>query len=288
MKNLYTFTLFVFLCTTILPQQKTLLIRCDDMGMSHSVNVAFEEAFMTGIPISASVMFACPWYQEAVEIIKKYDNVAVGVHLTLNSEWRNYKWGPVTGKDAVPSLVDSNGYFLPSRDLFFKNNPATEDVAKELRAQVERAVNSGITIDYLDYHMGTAMDRPEYRDIVESLAKEFNLGISRYFGEYYTNGIYNDPPEEKEDSLFYILNNELKDSVVNLLVCHIGKDYPELQAMRDLNIFGLKEMSLHRQAELNSLTSERIQKFLKSGEFRLINYADLKQREKVRPREFIY
>src|SRR4249920_1810859 len=83
-----------------LPQ---LLIRLDDIGMSHSVNMAVEKLAKTGIPFSASVQFACPWYQEAVAILKKYPNVSIGVHLTLTSEWRGYRWGPVTGRTAVPS-----------------------------------------------------------------------------------------------------------------------------------------------------------------------------------------
>jgi chitin disaccharide deacetylase len=126
-------------------------------------------------------------------------------------------------------------------------------VEKELRAQVERAVKSGLTIDYLDYHMGTAMDKPEYRDIVERIANQYNLGISRFYGETYANNMYFDPIDEKEDSLVYILNNTLSDSTINLLVCHIGMDDPELRAMEDQNTFGLKEMSRHRNAELNAL-----------------------------------
>src|SRR5215210_2091599 len=64
------------------------LLRLDDIGMNHSVNLAIEQVAKTGMPISVSVLFACPWYQEAVEILKKYPNVTVGVHLALNSEWR--------------------------------------------------------------------------------------------------------------------------------------------------------------------------------------------------------
>ena len=83
-----------------------LVIRSDDAGMSHSVNTALERLIDTGLPVSISVMFACPWYQETVEMLKRHPNVAVGIHLTLNSEWKNYRWGPVTGRGAVPSLVD--------------------------------------------------------------------------------------------------------------------------------------------------------------------------------------
>ena len=91
-----------------------LLVRIDDIGMNHSVNLALAQLAETGMPLSASVMFACPWYQEAVEILRKHPQISVGVHLVLNSEWKGYRWGPVLGRDAVPSLVDSVGYFLPS------------------------------------------------------------------------------------------------------------------------------------------------------------------------------
>jgi chitin disaccharide deacetylase len=269
-------------------QEKVLLIRCDDMGMSHSVNTAFEQLFKTGIPVSASVMFACPWYIDAVDILKKYPNVSIGIHLTLNSEWRNYKWGPVSGRSAVPSLVDQNGFFFPSRSSLYANNPKVEEIETELRAQVERALSTGLTIDYVDYHMGTAMDKPEYRDIVEKIAMEYNLGISRFYKETYANNMYFDPIEHKADSLYYILNNTLSDTTINLLVCHIGMDDPELSSMEDQNEFGLKEMSRHRNAELNALLSDRIMKVFRSGDLKLINYSSLKNLEKVRPPEFVY
>src|ERR1700744_2673296 len=73
-----------------LPQ---LLIRLDDIGMNHSVNMAAKAVAETGMPVSVSLQFACPWYQEAVEILKKYPNVTIGVHLTLTNEWKNYRWG---------------------------------------------------------------------------------------------------------------------------------------------------------------------------------------------------
>ena len=73
-----------------------LLIRSDDAGMSHSVNMALQRLMDTGLPVSVSVMFTCPWYQETVEILKRHPKVAVGIHLTLNSEWKNYRWGPVS------------------------------------------------------------------------------------------------------------------------------------------------------------------------------------------------
>src|SRR5262245_57135056 len=88
-----------------------LLLRLDDNGMNHSVNMAIKQVAQIGIPFSTSVMFTCPWYQEAVSVLKQFPNVSVGVHLVLNSEWKYYKWGPILGRTAVPSLVDEDGYF---------------------------------------------------------------------------------------------------------------------------------------------------------------------------------
>ncbi len=255
-------------------QTKTLLIRCDDLGMSHSVNMAFKELMESGLKFSAGVMFPCAWYQEAVDLLKSHPEITVGVHLTLNAEWKNYRWGPVAGRDKVSSLVDENGYFFPSREKFFANNPKTEEVEIELRAQIERAINSGIKISYLDYHMGTAVERPEHRAIVEKLAKEFGLGISRYFGEQDVEPMYSIDIDKKKD----FLNNLcviMPEEKINLLVCHIGKDQPELQAMIDMNSFGLSEMSKHRNAELNALISAKQQNIFEKNNIRLIQYSDL-------------
>jgi hypothetical protein len=235
---------------------KYFLIRCDDMGMCHSVNTAIKKVIESGIPMSTSVMFACSWYQEAVSILKQHPEVGVGIHLTLNAEWKNYRWRPVSGKDAVPSLVDSNGYFFPSRAKLFNNKPKIEEIEKELRAQIERALNSGIRIDYIDYHMGAAVQTTELRKLVESLTEEYGLGMSGYFSEQYSNVTYGAPLGTKTDSLFYHLKN-LKQGI-NMQVMHVGIDNEELKALKDMNSFGLENMSRHREEELKSILNDDI------------------------------
>ncbi len=272
--------IFVLTLSSIAVGQESkpeLLIRCDDIGMSHAVNTALKELIKTDLPFSASVMFTCPWYQEAVDILKDNPQVVTGIHLTLNAEWKNYRWGPVLGKEAVPSLVDNYGYFFPSRATFHANNPTIEDIEKELRAQIERAISTGLDIKYVDYHMSTAVDKPEHRKIVEQLAQEFNLGISRYFGEVDLESMYKYPVEEKQSHLVELITNISSDQI-NLLICHIGIDSPEMQALIDLNTFGLKQMSKHRQAELDALTSKEFLDTIAKHQIKLLDYNTLIER----------
>ena len=135
MKRLANLLLILLLIVGILSPLRAetkLLIRCDDMGMCHSVNMAVKKLIEKGVVFSTSVMFACPWYREAAAILKAHPEVGVGIHLTLNSEWRDYKWGPVLGKEAVPTLVDRNGYFWESEEDFAKANVKLEEVEKEV------------------------------------------------------------------------------------------------------------------------------------------------------------
>jgi predicted glycoside hydrolase/deacetylase ChbG (UPF0249 family) len=212
-----------------------------------------------------------------VEILKNHPEVSVGIHLTLNAEWKNYRWGPVAGRSAVPTLVDSLGYFYPSRDAFFYHGPSLKEVETELRAQIDRALGTGLRIDYMDYHMGTAVDRPDFRALVERLAHEYRLAISRYFGEVDVEGLYGTSPANKPDTLV-TLARSLKEGPIRLMVFHIGLQTPEMDALVDLNSFGLREMSKHREGELTALTSEKFREALRAAGARMITYRDLKER----------
>ena len=256
----------------------SLLIRTDDVGMSHSVNMGMQQLVKTGLPVSVSVLFVCPWYQEAVEILKQHPNVSVGIHLALNSEWKNYRWGPVVGSAAVPTLVDENGYFFPSSEALHQRNPNLGEVEKELRAQIDRALRSGLKIDYVDYHMGTVTRYPEFRAVTERLAQEFGLGMSEYFGEAEDAPQYSAAPALKLDSLVTMVNR-LKPGL-NLVVTHVGIDDAELGALLDMNTDEpLPDMSKNRQGELTALTSPRFSAALKARNVVLLTYRDLISRE---------
>lgn len=242
--------------------------------MSHSVNMALERLIKTGLPVSVSVMFPTPWYQETVEILKRHPNVSVGIHLTLNSEWKNYRWGPVAGRTAVPTLVDADGYFFASSADLQDNGADLREIETELRAQIDRALRSGLTIDYVDYHMGTLARYPAYQELTERLAREFGFGMSGYFGEARHDPQYSAPPPNKIDSLVAMIDR--LEQPFNVVVTHVGIDGPELGALVDMNTSGpLPDMSKHRQGELDALTSERFKAALAARSITLITYRQL-------------
>jgi predicted glycoside hydrolase/deacetylase ChbG (UPF0249 family) len=149
------------------------IVHCDDIGMCHAANEGAFEALAKGPASCGSVMVPCPWFQEAAERARGLPGVDLGVHLTLNAEWPHYRWGPVAGVSAVPSLVDAQGY-LPrtAAELLARARPGEVEI--ELRAQLERALEAGIDVTHLDAHMGTAL-LPPFLEIYAKLAREYRL-----------------------------------------------------------------------------------------------------------------
>ena len=256
------------------------LLRLDDIGMNHSVNLAVEKVAATGMPFSVSVLFVCPWYQEAVEILKKHPHVTVGVHLALNSEWRNYRWGPVLGKGGVPSLVDSVGYFLPSRGEFLASKYDIHEVERELSAQVERALASGLKITYVDAHMGMAVATPQLREVQERVAKKYGLAISPHFGESYFS-LWGVPVSSKKATLLAHLADLKRDSV-NLIEVHVAERTPEMEVIIDMNAPEQNApdagVVAHRKAELEAMLSPELAELVRSGQIRLVTYQQLVER----------
>ena len=259
------------------------ILRLDDIGMNHSVNMAIERVAATKMPISVSVLFACPWYQEAVEILKKNPQIAVGVHLALNSEWRGYRWGPVLGKGGVPSLVDSAGYLRSSGEEFLASHYDLGEVERELSAQVERALASGLKISYVDAHMGTAWATPQLREVTERVARKYGLGISTYFGEDYFT-LWGEPVAAKKSVLLAHLAKAKRDTL-NLVEVHVAERTPEMDAIFDMNAPEQNApdagVAAHRSAELATMLSPELAALVRTGKIRLVTYRDVVSRQGV-------
>jgi predicted glycoside hydrolase/deacetylase ChbG (UPF0249 family) len=149
---------------------KLLIVNCDDLGSSHAANVGVYEALRNGIGTSATLMVPCPWAREAAS---RYRGEDVGVHLTLNAEYDLYRWGPITH---APSLLDGDGGFPRTVEDVW-DHADLDEVRRELRAQVERAIYWGFDVSHLDSHMGTLQLRPEFFDVYLELAVDFGLPL---------------------------------------------------------------------------------------------------------------
>lgn len=140
---------------------RVLIMHIDDAGMSYDSNLGTKRALTEGVANSVSVMMPCPWVPHFVKWLKKNPEVDAGLHLTLTSEWDDYRWGPLAGKPAVPGLVDEYGCLWGNVPEVVANASA-EEVAMEIRAQIDRARVSGFEPTHLDSHMGTLFATPEF------------------------------------------------------------------------------------------------------------------------------
>jgi len=156
-------------------EDRVAIVHADDIGMCHAANEGAFQALREGPATCGSIMVPCPWFQEAAQIAKAEPEHDLGVHLTLNSEWAHYRWGPVAGRSAVPSLLDDQGY-LPATSIETAQRAKPEEVEIELRAQVQMALDAGIDVTHLDSHMGTCFF-PQFLPVYMKLAEEFQLPI---------------------------------------------------------------------------------------------------------------
>lgn len=140
---------------------KVLILHVDDAGMSFDSNQGVIQAMEKGVANSVSVMMPCPWVPGFVHYLKQHPNVDAGLHLTLTSEWKDYRWTPLLGKKTTPGLVDTEGALWPSVEEVVKNATADE-VEAEIRAQLDRARSMGFEPSHLDSHMGTLFATPEF------------------------------------------------------------------------------------------------------------------------------
>lgn len=155
---------------------KLLIIHADDAGLSHSHNRATIKCLETGIVNSYSIMIPCPWYHEIALFAKNNADFDYGIHLTLTCEWENYRFGPVSPITEVPSLVDANGYFFKTREEL-KAKAKPEHVAKELNAQIEKAIQFGLKPTHLDVHMYSVGAHQDFFEIYQNLGVTYKLPL---------------------------------------------------------------------------------------------------------------
>lgn len=272
---------------------KLLIIHADDIGVSHSANSASLKAFKEGSVNSGSIMVPCPWFPEIAAYAKENPGLDLGLHLTLNSEWALYKWGPVAPIAEVSSLVDDKG-FLYDNVLDLIKHAKVAEVERELRAQIDRAIAFGINPTHFDGHMGAAFSNPDYLKVYLKLSHEykvpallnaeafkvmFNLDLHTILTDkdVPTDGIFMATDTDYKNGMnnFYTkVLNEMKPGL-NVLLLHAAYDNDEMKAVTiDRTAYG----AAWRQADFNFFTSADCKQLLKANDIQLITWREIKEK----------
>jgi len=269
------------------PSARLLVIHADDLGMSHSVNQATFEALEKGWVTSASILVPCPWFPEVVAWSRQHPDADLGIHQALNSEWTSFRWGPVSSKDKVPTLVDSDGYF-PLDTPAVTQNAKLSEVETELRAQIDRAREAGIHPTHLDSHMGALFGSTDLFSLYQKMGYSYRLPILEARAGTHAPSEGVSPPAEQVlvekvieiepgvdprgwTSWYEQQLKPLGPGVYQVIV-HLAYDGDEMRgATYDHPDWG----SAWRQRDLDMVKSPEFHQFLKEQGFVLVGWRDL-------------
>jgi chitin disaccharide deacetylase len=272
---------------------KLLIIHADDIGVSQSENAASIYAMEKGSVSSGSIMVPCPWMGDIAAYARNHPDADLGLHLTLTSEWKNYKWGPVTPVTQVSSLANTNGYLYSVIDsLYMLARPA--DVEKEIRAQVEKAKLYGIDPTHFDAHMGCLFGTPEYLQLLIKMGREYKVPVllnSEAFKMVFNIDItkYISDNEVLVDKLFMAQPNDYKNGMSNYytgifkslqpglscILLHAAYENHEMQAVTiDHPDYG----AAWRQADFNFFTSAECRNLLQQQKIKVITWKEIRDK----------
>jgi hypothetical protein len=154
--------------------KKILLLHCDDAGMCEEANIAVQSYVLKGDMLSAAVMMPCPYAEEMVEWAKNHPTADIGVHLTLTSEWKKYRWATLTDPKKVAGLIDPEGKMWHGVvDVVTHASP--KEVETEIHAQIDKMIKMGYKPSHIDTHMGTLYASPEFAKVFLETAVKYNI-----------------------------------------------------------------------------------------------------------------
>ena len=157
---------------------RLLIINADDFGMCHSVNESVFRALEQGMLRSTTLMVPCPWALHSMHFLADHPEVSFGVHLTALSDWVEYRWGPLTAREKVPSLLTQAGYFHNFEQMpEFLARANLGELEMEFQAQIETVLNAGLTPTHLDWHALRIGGREDIFDLMFRLAREYGLAL---------------------------------------------------------------------------------------------------------------
>lgn len=277
----------ILLCCTLamnavlMSSAQDLVIRIDDMGSSHSANMASIDTYRNGIAKSVEIMPVCAWFPEAVKMLRDNPGLDVGVHLTITSEWENVKWRPLTD---CPSLVDADGYFYPMMGphtaypgqsiIEHAHEISLKEIEQEFRAQIELALKNIPQVTHITGHMGSTGFSEDVLKVVRKLSEEYCLpSIDRagacedYDFEYVGYDGPTGTSQQKIDSFIKMLDR-LEKGKRYLFLDHPAYDDSE---MAEVYHIGYENVATDRQGVTDLLKSAEVRKAIEKKGIRLID-----------------
>ncbi len=159
---------------------KRVIINGDDFGLCQGVNEGIIRAFREGILTSCSLLVNTPGFEKAVEMAKAHPSLGIGVHLNI------VRGLPLVGPEEIPSLVKRDGYFYgsvyPIILGLLRGKIKGEEIEREWRAQIEKALRTGLPITHLDSEKHIHTFPPLFR-LTLKLAAEYGIYRVRYINE---------------------------------------------------------------------------------------------------------
>jgi predicted glycoside hydrolase/deacetylase ChbG (UPF0249 family) len=160
------------------PDARLLIINADDLGAYYAVNAGILRALIAGIARSATLMAPCPWARHAMRMLREHPKISFGIHLTLISEFPDYRWRPLASPHVVHSLLDEDGFFFGNdRQPELLARARLDEVETEFRTQIETVLSAALSPTHLDWHCLRDGGRPDIFDLTFGLAGEYGLAL---------------------------------------------------------------------------------------------------------------
>lgn len=262
---------------------RLLIVNADDLGMCHSVNTAIFAALQNGIVCSATLMVPCPWALHAMQFLAAHPEIPFGVHLTVISDWANYRWGPVAPKERVSSLIEGTGYFHNFEGMQeFLAQVDLSELEMEFRSQIEAVFSAGLQPTHLDWHSLRIKNRTDISDVMLKLAREYGLAL-RVAGEKQIKKVHDlGLPANDHDFLdsYLIDSNEKTARYIELLRgLPVGlNEWAVHPGLENAELLTIDPGGAHiRQTDFDFLMSQQAKEVIEEEGITLLDYRVLQE-----------
>jgi chitin disaccharide deacetylase len=262
---------------------RLLIINADDFGMCHAVNEAVFRAFQNGVLCSTTLMVPCPWALHAMHFLADHTEISFGLHLTVISEWVDYRWGPVSPREKVPSLLDRAGYFHNFEQMpEFLAQVKMDELELEFRAQIETVLAEGLKPTHLDWHSLRIGSREDIFDLMFQLAREYGLAL-RVMGRSSIEKVQSQglPVNDYDFLDSYHLDPATKAASYAQMLRELPEGLSEWAvhpAIRNEELLAIEGEDNHiRQTDFDFLMSQEAKEIVKKEGITLVDYRALQE-----------